>query len=197
MSGGNLFRKAAGDDTKLNSNAAAKPSPAEQDPYSFEKNISIRELVSAPTELASTNFVKGGRSPMSEHYFDKFLEEKFANIEDKFSAIKEENNRMREDIKADIKSYRDEIKTYADGIQRTVDLVQRSVEQTLAEMRERDKQRHAENLAINARIEENVKAIINMIDTTKKWMIGFIVATGLSVIGLAITAILSVASLIK
>ena len=127
---------------------------------------------------------------MSEHCFDKFLEEKFASIEDKFSAIKEENNRMREEIKAHVKSFRDEIKACAERLQKSVD-------ETLAEMRERDKQRHAENLAVNARIEENVKAIVNKIDTTKKWKIGYILGTGLSIIGLIITAIVSITSLVQ
>lgn len=124
---------------------------------------------------------------MQEDYFEKYLEQRFASIDETFSAIKEENS----DLRADFRDLSAEMRRTAE---RTADQVQRSVDQTLAEMREKDNQRHAENLAINARIDANIESIENKMDAIKrdndgvnKWLIAFLIGTFISIVSIAIS----------
>ena len=79
------------------------------------------KLLLAPSQLASTS--EGG-DHMSERYFEKFIDQKLANIDEKFTNIKEENARIREEL------------------HNSFSRIHRSLEQALSEMRERDNQRH-------------------------------------------------------
>lgn len=127
-----------------------------------------KELILASNQLASVG-EKGGEFPMAEHYFDKFLEQNFASIDDEFSAIKEEKNLLREDFKS------------------LANNVQNSINQALAEMREKDNQRQAENLAINAKIDSNIESIKKDNDSLNKWLIAFLIGTFLSIVSIAIS----------
>jgi TRAP-type mannitol/chloroaromatic compound transport system substrate-binding protein len=67
------------------------------------------------------------------------------------------------------------------------------VDNALTEMRDRDNQRHKEFLAINDKMD---KAIASQ-DGLNKWVIGFVVAAIISVVGIAISVICALPSLLN
>ena len=101
-----------------------------------------------------------------EKYIDK-LNQDVTDIRSEIRGIRAEMKEMRQEIKSDIQSM-------------------------MAEMRDRDNQRHQEILSIQDRIDANVASLKTEISgikgemsNTRKWIIGLTVAAGLSFLGIA------------
>ena len=146
---------------------------------------------------------------MDQRYFEKYIDQRMANIDEKFLAIKEENVRIREDLQSATVDFKKELQDSVAGIQRTIDqsLTARKEqeEQRQIEMRERDNQRHAEIRAANAKtdailaeiradframdakMDTKFNAMGEKVDNTNRWVTSFVIAALLSLAALVFT----------
>ena len=99
--------------------------------------------VSAPSQLASTS--EEGEENMPQHYFEKYLDQRMANIDETFLSIKEELRNRTESIQH--------------ILEQSIATMQEQEKQRQLEMRDRDNQRHAELLSINTRSDERFSSI--------------------------------------
>ncbi len=89
--------------------------------------------LTSSAQLAATS--QEGENNLPQRYFEKYLDQRMANIDEKFLSIKEDNNLIRQELRISVAE------------------IQRSITQNISEMRERDNQRHAELIAVNARFD--------------------------------------------
>ena len=98
-----------------------------------------------------------------EKYIDK-LNQDVTDIRSEIRGIRAEMKEMRQEIKSDIQSM-------------------------MAEMRDRDNQRHQEILTMQTKIDENVAGLKTEISSTNKWVIGLVVTTIIGIVTIAGTVI--------
>ena len=96
-------------------------------------------------------------------YIDK-LNQDVSDIRSEIRGIRAEMKEMRQEIKSDIQSM-------------------------MAEMRDRDNQRHQEILTMQTKIDENVAGLKTEISSTNKWVIGLVVTTIIGIVTIAGTVI--------
>ena len=105
------------------------------------------KVVPHSSEQAATS--EGGDN-MSEHYLEKYLDQRIASLDEKFSGIQRTLEQSLAEMREDTKQYR--IERQKEEERRRIEWKERE-EQRQNEMRERDNQRHAEILAQQARTE--------------------------------------------
>ena len=98
-----------------------------------------------------------------EKYIDK-LNQDVTDIRSEIRGIRAEMKEMRQEIKSDIQSM-------------------------MAEMRDRDNQRHQEILTMQTKIDENVAGLKTEISSTNKWVIGLVMTTIIGIVTIAGTVI--------
>ena len=119
--------------------------PQLQAKYRQEEQERDLRLVSS-AQLAATS----QDDPIQQHYFEKYIDQRMANIDEKFVSIQKENELMRQELRSSVAQ------------------IQRSLDQNLTQMQERDNQRHAEMIATLARFDQydaRFQRFENKIDT--------------------------------
>ena len=109
-----------------------------------------------------------------EKYIDK-LNQDVSDIRTETRGIRSEMRDMRQELKTEIREMRQEINA--------------TLDRALAEMRDRDNQRHQELLAIQNKIDANVAGLKKEINSTNKWVIGLVVTTIIGIVTIAGTVI--------
>jgi hypothetical protein len=120
----------------------------EKDPKQATKVNNEQVLALAEVAAGGKNRL-GGESLMPEQYFDKYVQQKFDNIDEKFSVLKNENSLLREDFRNTREEFRN------------------ITEQFIAEMRDRDNQRHKELMAIENEQKAIMRKTYDKIDEIK------------------------------
>ena len=109
-----------------------------------------------------------------EKYIDK-LNQDVSDIRTEMQGIRSEMRDMRQELKTEIREMRQEINA--------------TLDRALAEMRDRDNQRHQEILTMQTKIDENVAGLKTEISSTNKWVIGLVVTTIIGIVTIAGTVI--------
>ena len=116
---------------------------AKNNPYSLlDRNNDYAEFIS--------NLKNGGGNMEWQHEYIR-------NLNDDVRAIRSETQKMRQDFHAELNAMRSEINQTIDS----------KINSFLAEMRDRDNQRHEEIFAIQNRIDASVQSIKNEISSVK------------------------------
>jgi len=159
--------------------------------------------LTSSAQLAATS--QEGENNLPQRYFEKYLDQRMANIDEKFLSIKEDNNLIRQELRISVAE------------------IQRSITQNISEMRERDNQRHAELIAVNARfdrfearmskqynqletkldarfdnldlkydrLEAKYDGLNDKMDNNHKWIIGLAISSLLAIVGVLVQIFLT------
>jgi len=84
---------------------------------------------------------------------------------------------LRKDVKADTEAVKQELKQHIDS----------KINSFLSELRDRDNQRHKEMLAIQGRIDTNTAGLRNELNTTRRWIVGLVIAASASFVSIAVS----------
>lgn len=93
-----------------------------------------------------------------------------------------------DDIKSEIKNIESKIDYRLD---KAVSEMREIVNQTLAELRDRDNQRHLEIIELQKKIDNNIDSINNQFKEDRKWIIGLVITTIIGIAAMVITVILT------
>ena len=112
-----------------------------------------------------SNMKDGGNMEWQQEYI--------RNLNSDVREIRSETQKMRQDFHAEMNVMRTEISQTLDS----------KITSFLSEMRDRDNQRHKEMLAM----QNNIAGLRNEMSSTRKWIIGLVVAGSLSFLSIAVS----------
>ena len=141
-------------------------------------NNSVRTVLNRNDEefFEEISTLKGGGDMEWQHEYIR-------NLNDDVRAIRSETQKMRQDFHNKLNAMRSEINQTLDS----------KINSFLAEMRDRDNQRHKEMLAM----QNNIAGLRNEMTSTRKWIIGLVVAGSISFLGIAVSVAFGVFNVVN